>query len=206
MEIFLNKIKSYFKKEKQQDILYVLATVLIVGIVAVSFVLSVSVVIKAVGAAFFINQKDISEDILKFDFDGFKKIAPRLRIDFETNQSQKVSVPPAPVQAPVVETPTATSTPEIDLSTINLEILNGTATKGLAADWKEKFVAAGFNGEKIETGNALKKDYSGATVFYNSQNNALEKVVKIFEDNNLAVKTEIDDKLNASSFLVIIGK
>ncbi len=201
--------KENFSKEKLRDVFYISAMIIIVGLVVGSFIWSMTVIFKAVDAVFIFNKKE--QKNFSFDFEEFAKVAPRLGVVFSLETPPEES--PAPVQAPVIETPieipmaTTTETVlEIDLSTIDLEILNGTATKGLAAVWKEKFVAVGFNAEKIKTGNASKKDYSGATVFYNSQNNALEKVMKIIEDNGLAIKTEIDNKLSISSFLVIVGK
>ena len=195
--------KGSFSKEKLRDVFYISAMIVIVGLVVGSFIWSTTIIFKAVDAVFIFNEKE--QGISSFNLEEFAKVAPRLGVVFSLETPSEES--PAPVQAPVVETPIETpAAPEIDLLTIDLEILNGTATKGLAAVWKEKFVSAGFNAEKIKTGNADKKDYSGATVFHNSQNNALEKVMKIFEDNGLAVKTEIDDKLGISSFLAIIGK
>ena len=209
MELPLDKIKSFFKKENRQDVLYVLATVLIVGAVAFLFIWSMSIVYKVVDAAFLVNQKDIGEDILKFDFDGFKKIASRLRIDFEPSQSQEISIPQEPIQ-PIATTTeeTATTTEEIpvDISLINLEILNGTATKGLAADWKEKFVVAGFSEANIKTGNADNKNYSGIAVYHNSDEKILAKITDVFSQNNISAKTEIDSKLSNNSFTIIIGK
>src|SRR3990167_2891073 len=121
MELSLGKIKSIFKKEKQQDILYVLATVLIIGVIAGLFIWSISIVFKAVDAAFFVNQKDINEDILKFDFEGFKKIAPRLNINFELEPAVQE---PAPLTATIPEEVATTTVQEIpvDISLINLEI------------------------------------------------------------------------------------
>src|SRR3989344_5157340 len=147
MELSLGKIKSIFKKEKQQDILYVLATILIIGVIAGLFIWSISIVFKAVDAAFFVNQKDINEDIL-----------------------------------------------------------NGTATKGLATDWKEKFAAAGFKAENIKTGNADNKNYSGIAIYHNAAEGALAKITDVFSQNSISTKTEIDLKLDGISFIIIIGK
>ena|SRR3989344_9546150 len=205
MELSLGKIKSIFKKEKQQDILYVLATVLIIGVIAGLFIWSISIVFKAVDAAFFVNQKDINEDILKFDFEGFKKIAPRLNINFELESAVQE---PVPLIAAIPEEVATTTVQEIpvDISLINLEILNGTATKGLAADWKEKFVAAGFKAENIKTGNADNKNYSGIAIYHNAAEGALAKITDVFSQNNVSTKTEIDLKLDGISFIIIIGK
>ena len=201
--------KGSFSKEKLRDVFYISAMIVIVGLVVGSFIWSTTIIFKAVDAVFIFNKKE--PEILSFNFEEFAKTAPRLGVVFSLETPLEESQ--APVQTPVVETPieipattTIETVSEIDLLTIDLEILNGTATKGLAAVWKEKFVSAGFNAEKIKTGNASKNDYSGATVFYNSQNNVFEKVMKVFEDNGLAVKEEIDDKLSASSFIAIIGK
>ncbi len=201
----MEKIKKIFSKEKRKDVFYIFAMIVVVGLVVGSFIWSMIVIFRAVDAVFIFNKKE--QGVFSFDFEEFAKVAPRLGVIFppaEITETPLIETPIIETPAPI-EQPTAVETP-IDLSLFNLEILNGTATKGLAAVWKEKFVSAGFSGEKIKTGNASKNDYSGATVFYNSQNNALEKVMKIFEDNGLAVKTEIDNKLSASSFLVIVGK
>lgn len=205
MELSLGKIKSIFKKEKQQDILYVLATVLIIGVIAGLFIWSISIVFKAVDAAFFVNQKDINEDILKFDFEGFKKIAPRLNINFELEPAVQE---PAPLTATIPEEVATTTVQEIpvDISLINLEILNGTATKGLATDWKEKFAAVGFKAENIKTGNADNKNYSGIAIYHNAAEGALAKITDVFSQNNVSTKTEIDLKLDGISFIIIIGK
>ena len=205
MELSLGKIKSIFKKEKQQDILYVLATVLIIGVIAGLFIWSISIVFKAVDAAFFVNQKDINEDILKFDFEGFKKIAPRLNINFELEPAVQE---PAPLTATIPEEVATTTVQEIpvDISLINLEILNGTATKGLATDWKEKFAAVGFKAENIKTGNADNKNYSGIAIYHNAAEKALAKITDVFSQNNVSTKTEIDLKLDGISFIIIIGK
>ena len=201
--------KGSFSKEKLRDVFYISAMIVIVGLVVGSFIWSTTIIFKAVDAVFIFNEKE--QGISSFNLEEFAKVAPRLGVVFSLETPSEES--PAPVQALVIEIPieapattTIETVSEIDLLTIDLEILNGTATKGLAAVWKAKFVSAAFNAEKIKTGNASKNDYSGATVFYNSQNNALEKVMKIFEDNGLAVKEEIDDKLSASSFIAIIGK
>ena len=205
MELSLGKIKSIFKKEKQQDILYVLATVLIIGVIAGLFIWSISIVFKAVDAAFFVNQKDINEDILKFDFEGFKKIAPRLNINFELEPAVQE---PAPLTATIPEEVATTTVQEIpvDISLINLEILNGTATKGLAADWKEKFAVAGFKAENIKIGNADNKNYSGIAIYHNAAEKALAKITDVFSQNSISTKTEIDLKLDGISFIIIIGK
>ena len=205
MELSLGKIKSIFKKEKQQDILYVLATVLIIGVIAGLFIWSISIVFKAVDAAFFVNQKDINEDILKFDFEGFKKIAPRLNINFELEPAVQE---PAPLTATIPEEVATTTVQEIpvDISLINLEILNGTATKGLATDWKEKFAAVGFKAENIKTGNADNKNYSGIAIYHNAAEGALAKITDVFSQNSISTKTEIDLKLDGISFIIIIGK
>jgi len=205
MELSLGKIKSIFKKEKQQDILYVLATVLIIGVIAGLFIWSISIVFKAVDAAFFVNQKDINEDILKFDFEGFKKIAPRLNINFELEPAVQE---PAPLTATIPEEVATTTVQEIpvDISLINLEILNGTATKGLATDWKEKFAAVGFKAENIKTGNADNKNYSGIAIYHNAAEGALAKITDVFSQNSVSTKTEIDLKLDGISFIIIIGK
>lgn len=208
MRDIFNKLKNFFnQKEKRQDILYILAMILIVGIIAVLFIWSMSIVYRAMDAAFFINQKDISEDISKFDFDEFKKIAPRLKIDFDISQSQDVSVPLEPIQ-PIITEEDTTAVQEIpvDILLVNLEILNGTAVKGLAADWKNKFVSAGFSEAGTKTGNADNKNYSGVTVYYNSGEKILEKITGVFSQNNISVKAEIDLKLNDNSFIIIIGK
>lgn len=208
MRDIFNKLKNFFnQKEKRQDILYILAMILIVGIIAVLFIWSMSIVYRAMDAAFFINQKDISEDISKFDFDEFKKIAPRLKIDFDISQSQDVSVPLEPIQ-PIITEEDTTAVQEIpvDILLVNLEILNGTAVKGLAADWKNKFVSAGFSETGIKTGNADNKNYSGVTVYHNSGEKTLEKITGVFSQNNISVKAEIDLKLNDNSFIIIIGK
>lgn len=202
------QIKSFFKKENQQDIFYVLATVLIVGIISALFIWSMSIVYKAADAAFFINQKDIGEDILKFDFEEFKKIAPRLRIDFEA-QVPIVQEPVQPLETAVEELTVATTTIQeipVDISLINLEILNGTETKGLAADWKNKFVSAGFLEINIKTGNADNKNYSGIAVYHNSDEKTSAKITDVFSQNNVSVKIEIDSKLDNVSFLIILGK
>ena len=212
MELSLGKIKSIFKKEKQQDILYVLATVLIIGVIAGLFIWSISIVFKAVDAAFFVNQKDINEDILKFDFEGFKKIAPRLNINFELEPAVQEPVPsvqePVPLTAAIPEEVATTTVQEIpvDISLINLEILNGTATKGLATDWKEKFAAVGFKAENIKTGNADNKNYSGIAIYHNAAEKALAKITDVFSQNSISTKTEIDLKLDGISFIIIIGK
>ena len=205
MELSLGKIKSIFKKEKQQDILYVLATVLIIGVIAGLFIWSISIVFKAVDAAFFVNQKDINEDILKFDFEGFKKIAPRLNINFELESAVQE---PVPLIAAIPEEVATTTVQEIpvDISLINLEILNGTATKGLATDWKEKFAAVGFKAENIKTGNADNKNYSGIAIYHNAAEKALAKITDVFSQNSISTKTEIDLKLDGISFIIIIGK
>ena len=209
MELSLGKIKSIFKKEKQQDILYVLATVLIIGVIAGLFIWSISIVFKAVDAAFFVNQKDINEDILKFDFEGFKKIAPRLNINFELEPAVQEPVPSVQEPVPSVPEEVATTTIQeipVDISLINLEILNGTATKGLATDWKEKFAAVGFKAENIKTGNADNKNYSGIAIYHNAAEKALAKITDVFSQNSISTKTEIDLKLDGISFIIIIGK
>jgi|SRR3989344_4631317 len=209
MELSLGKIKSIFKKEKQQDILYVLATVLIIGVIAGLFIWSISIVFKAVDAAFFVNQKDINEDILKFDFEGFKKIAPRLNINFELEPAVQEPVPSVQEPVPSVPEEVATTTIQeipVDISLINLEILNGTATKGLAADWKEKFAVAGFKAENIKIGNADNKNYSGIAIYHNAAEGALAKIIDVFSQNSVSTKTEIDLKLDGISFIIIIGK
>ena len=209
MELSLGKIKSIFKKEKQQDILYVLATVLIIGVIAGLFIWSISIVFKAVDAAFFVNQKDINEDILKFDFEGFKKIAPRLNINFELEPAVQEPVPSVQEPVPSVPEEVATTTIQeipVDISLINLEILNGTATKGLATDWKEKFAAVGFKAENIKTGNADNKNYSGIAIYHNAAEGALAKIIDVFSQNSVSTKTEIDLKLDGISFIIIIGK
>ena len=87
-----------------------------------------------------------------------------------------------------------------------MEILNGTATKGLAADWKEKFAVAGFKAENIKTGNADNKNYSGIAIYHNAAEKALAKITDVFSQNSISTKTEIDLKLDGISFIIIIGK
>ena len=153
--------KGSFSKEKLRDVFYISAMIVIVGLVVGSFIWSTTIIFKAVDAVFIFNEKE--PGISSFNLEEFAKVAPRLGVVFSLETPSEES--PAPVQAPVIEIPieapattTIETVSEIDLLTIDLEILNGTATKGLAAVWKEKFVSAGFNAEKIKTGNASKND------------------------------------------------
>ena len=132
MKKFLEKIK--LSKELWRDILYITATVIIIAIIAGFFIWSIRIIIKAVNAAFFKINQDISSEILSFDLVGFAKIAPRLNISFSLEEATGISNPPEVAPLPVIEEPVLIveqpiEQPKeiiIDIFKISLKILNGT--------------------------------------------------------------------------------
>lgn len=200
----IKKISEKIKlsKEGWRDILYIVATVIIIAIITGFFIWSMRIIIKAINTAFFGINQDISSEILSFDLIGFNKIAPRLNINFslfsETTPSSitEESVPIVEQQKEII----------VDISKISLKILNGTTISGLAGSWKTKFIEAGFIKENISTGNANKRDYSGITITNNSSDAIIKKVVEVFGQSNISIKLEKDDNLNENAFTIIIGK
>lgn len=198
----IEKAKFLWQKDNRREILYVFSTIVVIGAVVVLFILATMLVVKAINTAF-IPPANIDADILSIDFDGLRKIAPRLGIDMGTNDNQ---VEIQPEEKSVLAEPIVKTAEDIDIASIKLEILNGTITPGLAASWKEKFLGAGFLADNIKTGNADKRDYSGITVYYNSSEAVFGKVSAVLNQSNLPVKTEKDEKLDNLYFKIIIGK
>ncbi|MBI4993403.1 LytR C-terminal domain-containing protein [Candidatus Wolfebacteria bacterium] len=94
----------------------------------------------------------------------------------------------------------------VNISKINIRILNGTATTGLAGQWKDKFKAAGFLDNNIKTANADKKDYVGMSVSYNASGEVLTKISEVLQSGNSQIKVSKDSKLSENYFEIIIGK
>lgn len=230
MNNLAEKIK-YLWRRQNRDILYVFFMILIFGLIAGLFIWSMSIIIRAVDAAFVVSQQE-SFEVLSFDFGEFAKVALRLGIVFpsaevpsETSPIEKVDQVCAQVLTPAVspdgqcrEFPTPCDAPLdwqkvdkcsaniTDVSQINLEILNGTIIKGLAAQWAKSFEEVGFKAENIKTGNADKKDYVGIVVYYNVDDGVLAKINSVLSQSNLPIRSEKDEKLDNLYFRIIIGK
>ena len=82
-------------------------------------------------------------------------------------------------------TPTPKPKASIDRSEWSLEVLNGTATPGLAKDLADKLETLGY--EIILTGNADNKDYEESQILITSEKDS-EEIDLLLED----IKKEID--------------
>ncbi len=209
---FSEKIK--LSKEGWKDISYIAATIIVVAVIAGFFIWSVKIVISAIDAAFFGINQNIFSEILSFDLIKFAKIAPRLNIRFPLEEGIGISNPSEIALPSVAEGSTSTITQlieqpkeiAVDISKISLKILNGTKILGLAGNWKNKFMEAGFITENISTGNADKKDYLNISISYNASSEALAKISDVLQSENLSIKASKDIKLSENSFVIIIGK
>ncbi len=120
--------------------------------------------------------------------------------DEQVGQSEATATPQATV------TPSATPEPEIDVSTLSVQVLNGSGAIGAASGGEEVLQEAGFTVTK--TGNAGKYDYENTVIQSKSGISAavVAKVKKALEDGDYSV--EIGSALAASSeydIVVIVG-
>ncbi|MBI4458172.1 LytR C-terminal domain-containing protein [Candidatus Uhrbacteria bacterium] len=148
-----------------------------------------------------------------FDIPTLIRLAPRLGIeipDLEASDAEPKPEPaavPAPTPAaPPVEVPIEPTPPpvELDVGTLRISLLNGTGVSGLAKQWKEKFVQAGF--VAIETGNAGSKEHREFLIRYQPQKKAyLERVRQVIVGNGGKVGSETEDALLTEDFAIIAG-
>lgn len=191
------------KKIKFKKLIYPIIFGTFIIIIVVVFISAAKFLSEAINRAFVLDARLAESHLIKLDLPNFYLVAKKLGIEISQPGEQ---TPVEVINPPATTAATTTEEIPVDISLINLEILNGTATKGLAADWKEKFVVAGFSEANIKTGNADNKNYSGIAVYHNSDEKILAKITDVFSQNNISAKTEIDSKLSNNSFTIIIGK
>lgn len=107
------------------------------------------------------------------------------------------------------ETPTPEPTPappEVDLKELTVNILNGSGTKGEAGRAKDLIVKAGFEGDKVKTGNAGSYDHKETEVqLKEGQAEAVfEKIKEALSKDYEVVKSDTLLKKDSSYEVVII--
>lgn len=78
------------------------------------------------------------------------------------DSAEQVTITPTPFVETPTEMPTEEPVEEVDKSTLNVKVLNGTAVAGLAAKIETALKEAGFTVSSI--GNADKKDYQQVVI------------------------------------------
>ncbi len=108
---------------------------------------------------------------------------------------------PTPTLAPA---PTTTPMPKVNVSKLNVKVLNGSGTAGKATAVKKLFVDAGF--KEVLTGNADNFDYTKTVIqIKDSAKGATDTVKKILLDGTKSVKVESLSDKEASDIVVIFG-
>ena len=114
---------------------------------------------------------------------------------------------PIPTTVPSTPTPQPSPTPAYDKAEVKIKVLNGSGTKGLAADAKQAILDAGY--EEVLTGNADEFDYTVTEIEVKEEFAPVaDDLKKAFADSikdTDAIKVTTLDEDNTSDVIVTLG-
>lgn len=187
------KIKFTIIKNLKQHTYAVIGVAIFIIIISI-FILSTIFIFQRINKIFNIDEKLLSQKIIKFDIDGFKKISEKLGI--ELGKKPTPPTPPTPLTPPLQ--------PVLDKKTLSIKILNGTLKKGLAADLKKIFEENNF--EVKEVGNVSGNDYKKTILrIKESKKDFIPLIAEVLRNKYADFTQETLLESEANDVLVIIG-
>ena len=216
----LKNLKTLFTRSKMVNAFYVVSMLVILSGTVTAAGYSLSFFLKQFNELFIVSDEG-SSGVSSFDMNGISAIAPKLQIPLTDiiapkNQTPATEIPTLPAKEGVLAPSSPLSLPTVpvslseeqkplDRSLISIEIQNGTAITGLAADWKARFEKEGF--DKITIGNAEKRDYIGVHIFTRAKDEELAKAIRaVFASEKQTIAEETLDPSLKTDVRIIIGK
>lgn len=150
----MNNLKNFFKNTTLSKFVYPAILALGAITIIIVFVLSTRFLTREINRVFAVDAvgNDFSIDLAHYRLVARKLGLPQDIAGTPAVTSETVSSAPAIEASTSTPSVTASSTPPLDKSAITMAVYNATSVKGLAAQAKDKLVAAGFTVSK--TGNA----------------------------------------------------
>lgn len=107
-------------------------------------------------------------------------------------------------------TPTPTDKPEVDKTSVKIQVINGTGTPGQAGEVVEALEEAGYSADNIETGNAEEYDNTTTTITaradFEDVADDIKDLLEIAFDNIKVESTELDEDSEFDIVIVTGGK
>lgn len=184
------------KKLKLKKIIYPVIFGAFAASVIIIFVSAAEFLSEAVNKAFVLDAQSAESHLVKLDLPNFYLAAQKLGIEvnlesgIQNLESGTASVTIAVTEETNAAATTTTTTPALDKTAVRIEVLNGTKTRGLAADLKTILEADGFMVEKI--GN-IPELYATTTI----------RIKESKKDYSLLIKESVSKKYQLGDDLIL---
>lgn len=202
---FLGILRGHINRSSFFNACYGAAMVLVMLGIALGLIHSLLFLGRMFNRILFISNKEISSDITTFDVSTLLSLSSRLGIMIPTaSQSASQSLPePLPASPTPSMSESAQALPA-NLASFHLQILNHTKITGLAQQWKERFISAGFT--NIEIGNIRSGNYRNIHLNYAPHNKQfIEEIKKIILSFQGVIGAEAEDTSLGDTIMIIIG-